>query len=210
MSGQLNGGQLNDGQLDDGPLHEPAYSLDKQPVGSPYPSTHPWDGGGELARWRAGLPDVIAMLAIFAVVGAVCGFLWERLWTPPSGVAYQHEWILDGHGMPSDFAGTGGYAVIAAVVGVVLGLLLVLVFDHDELVTLAALVVGAALAAWVMWLVGTYLGPADPHAVAKTAADFEPIPGDLRVHGKGPFLAFPVGTLVGASISLFCFTSRRA
>ncbi len=208
MSGQLNNGQLNDGRLN-GRLNEPAYSLDKQP--EPHPSSaSPWEGaGGELARWRESLPEVAAILAIFVGAGAVCGLLWEWLWSPPTGVAYHHEWILDRNGLTVDFSGTGLYVVIAAVVGLVLGLVVALVFDHDEVVTLGALVLGGVLAAGVMWLVGTSLGPPDPHTVAKTAADFEPVAGDLRVHGKGSFLALPMGSLVGATISLFSFARRH-
>jgi hypothetical protein len=206
--GQLNDGQLNDGQLNDGQLHEPAYSLDKA-VLSPYPSATSSEEDGELAGWRQAIPEIAAILVIFTVAGACCGVLWQWLWTPPSGMAYHHQWLLDGHGLTSDFAGTGLYAVIAALVGLVLGLVVTLVFDHDEVFALAALVLGAVAAAAVMWLVGTALGPADPHTVAKTAADFDPVLGDLRVHGKGPFLAFPLGALAGAAISLFFFTGRR-
>ena len=58
---------------------------------------------------------------------------------------------------------------IALVAGLVLGLLCAWLFDRSELVTLAAVSAGSALAAYLMYRVGTHLSPADPHELAKTA-----------------------------------------
>jgi hypothetical protein len=154
--------------------------------------------------------DVVAILMVFAVAGAACGFLWERIWTAPTGAAYQHRWLLDGHGLPEDFSGTGLYVLIAASAGLVLGLVLTLFFDNDEVASLAAIIVGSVLAAYLMWVVGSALGPPDPHAIARTADDLDPIPADLSVHGKSPWLAFPLGALVSAAAVLFLFSRRRS
>ena len=154
--------------------------------------------------------DVVAILVVFAVAGVACGFLWEHIWTAPTGVAYQHKWVLDGGGLPEDFSGTGLYALIAAAAGLVLGLVLTLVFDNDEVASLAAIIVGAVLAAYLMWVVGVALGPPDPHTIARTADDFDPIPADLSVHGKSPWLAFPLGALVSAAAVFFLYPRRRS
>jgi len=153
--------------------------------------------------------DAAGILVTFAVVGTACGFLWERVWSAPEGLAYHHQWLLDGEGLPQDFSGTGLYALIGAGCGLVLGFVLALVFDRDELVALVAITVGAVLAAYLMWVVGTALGPPDPHVVAKTADDFDPIPSDLRVQGKAAFLAFPTSALLGATAVFFLFPYRR-
>ena len=153
--------------------------------------------------------DVVAILVVFAVAGVACGFLWERIWTAPTGVAYQHRWVLDGGGLPEEFSGTGLYALIGAVAGLVLGLVLTLVFDNDEVVSLAAIIVGAVLAGYLMWVVGVALGPPDPHPIARTADDFAPIPSDLRVHGKSAWLAFPLGALVSAAGVCLLYPRRR-
>jgi uncharacterized membrane protein YeaQ/YmgE (transglycosylase-associated protein family) len=161
--------------------------------------------------WRRLVIDAVSILIVSAVVGVAAGFVWERLWTPPSGLAYQGKWGLDGEGLPHDFSGTGLYALVAIVAGLLLGVVVALVFDRDEVVTLAAGVVGAALAGALMWLVGTALGPADPHTLAKAADDFEPIVSDLRVRGRGAFVAFPLGaTLSAAAVFLLSARRRRA
>lgn len=153
--------------------------------------------------------DVLAILVAFGVAGVACGLLWEKVWTPPAGVAYQGTWVLDGAGLANDFAGTGLYALIGALAGLVLGVVLALLFDRDELVSLAAILLGATLAAGLMWVVGTALGPPDPARLAKPAADLTPIVGDLRVHGTGAFLGFPLGALLGASTVFLLSTRRR-
>jgi hypothetical protein len=152
--------------------------------------------------------DVTAILVVFAVAGVACGFLWEHIWTAPTGVAYQHKWVLDGGGLPEDFSGTGLYALIAAAAGLVLGLVLTLVFVNDEVASLVAIIVGAGLAAYLMWVVGVALGPPDPHTIARTAKDFDPIPSDLSVHGKSAWLAFPLGALVSAAAVFFLYPRR--
>jgi ABC-type Fe3+ transport system permease subunit len=154
--------------------------------------------------------DVVAILMAFGVVGVACGFLWEHVWNPPAGLAYQHKWLLDGDGLPNDFSGTGLYAVIGAVAGLVLGLVLALLLDRDEVISLAAILAGAVLAAYLMWAVGRALGPPNPNTLASTADDFEPIPADLRVHGKAAFLAFPTGAMLAATAVFFLFPRRRA
>jgi hypothetical protein len=153
--------------------------------------------------------DVLVILALFVVVGVACGFLWEHIWSPPAGLAYQHKWVLDGDGLTADFSGTGLYALIGAAAGLVLGLVASLVLDRDEVVSLVTIMVGSVLAAYLMWVVGRALGPPDPHTVARTADDFDPIPADLRVHGKAALLAFPMGATLSAAAVFFLFPRRR-
>jgi hypothetical protein len=158
--------------------------------------------------WRRLVLDAVSILIGSVVVGVAAGFVWERLWTPPSGLALQGKWGLDGEGLPHEFSGTGLYALVAIVAGLLLGSVVALVVNRDEVVTLAAVVVGAALAGALMWVVGTALGPADPHTLAKAADDFEPIVSDLRVHGIGVFVAFPLGATL-ASAAMFLLGARR-
>jgi hypothetical protein len=147
--------------------------------------------------------DVAGILVSFLLTGGLCGWLWEALWTPPSGVAYRHKWVLDGAGMPRDFDGTGTYFVIAVLAGLLVGLVVSVVFDASAMLTLAVVLAGAALGGYVMWQVGTLLGPPDPATVAKHAEDLAPVPGSLEVHGLGSFLAFPLGAVTGTAAAFF-------
>ncbi len=109
-------------------------------------------------------------------------------------------------GLLAEFAGTGWYVVVAVVAGLVLGLVAGLLLDRDEIVTLVAVVVGSALAAWLMMKVGFHFRPPDPQAIAESAKDGTELPGRLDLSGavnlprqrfdnevRSPMLAFPIG-----------------
>ena len=127
-------------------------------------------------RMRSVLRQVAVVLLLFAVVGVLAGVVWQWVWSPPTGVAYQGSWVLDVEGLTHDFSGTGLYVVVGAVAGLLAGAAAGVLFDRDELVTLAAVVAGAALAAWLMKEVGQALGPPDPRPLAEAADDYTPHP----------------------------------
>lgn len=160
-------------------------------------------------RLRSVLRQAGIVLLLCAAVGALAGVVWQWLWTPPVGVAVNGDWILDVGGLTSDFSGTGWYVVVGSIAGLLTGAAAGLLFDHDELVTLGAVLVGSVLAAWVMKEVGVALGPPDPLGVAKAADDYTKIPGSLQVVGRSPWAAFPAGALVGLAVTLLGFGHRR-
>ena len=155
------------------------------------------------------LRQVVVILLLCAVVGALAGVVWQWVWTPPVGVAYQGDWTLDTAALTDDFSGTGWYVVVGSAAGLLVGVAAGLLFDHDELFTLGAVVVGSVLGAWVMKEVGVALGPSDPLALAKAAEDFTRIPGSLEVVGRSPWAAFPAGALAGLAVTLLGVGHRR-
>ena len=147
--------------------------------------------------WVVVPAQALATVGIFAGVGAAAGWLWYTLWDAPSGVVAGGAWYTGEAGLRDDFQGVGWYVTIAVVAGLVLGMLTAWLFDRSELVTLAAVVVGSALAAYLMLRVGTHLSPADPHELAKTAQDGDKLKGALRVRSWAPKGAFTFGGLLG-------------
>ncbi len=179
---------------------------------------------GELTRRRARVSrwmlQALLVLVAAAVLGALAGVVWEWVWTPPSGVAFQGRFVLDENGLPGEFAGTGWYVVVAAAAGVLLGAGAALMSRDGEVATLVAVAVGAVLAGWLMFHVGHALGPPDPAVLAASADDLTAIKGDLRVGGAGlhphvyafdsaAFVAFPAGALLAFSAVLLALTPRR-
>jgi hypothetical protein len=158
------------------------------------------------------------ILALFAAAGLVGGWVWWKLWSPaPAGAVFEKQWYPQAtEGLMAEFAGTGWYVVVAIVAGLVLGIIAGLLLDRDEIVTLVAVVVGSALAAWLMLKVGLHFSPADPQPIADTAKDGTELPGVLELAGalnlpghalddevRSPMLAFPIGALAGLAIALF-------
>ena len=145
---------------------------------------------------------VLLVLLAFAVGGVVAGFVWHALWTPPTGLYLDETWHVDSEGAPRDVAGTGLYVVVAAGAGIVLGFAVALLTRGHEIVTLAAVAVGSALAGLLMAVTGHALGPDDPRPQAA---------GQTRLHRRGrrppgrgpisPYIAFPAGALTALAAS---------
>jgi hypothetical protein len=141
--------------------------------------------------------QLVLVVGLTLGAGAVAGWVWERSWTPATGVALRHEFVLDVQGAPADFAATGSYVGFALAFGVLAGLLAGLLTRTHELLTLVALLVAALAGGLLMVEVGHSLGPPDPATLAKTLDDFTPLESDLRVRGVAPLLSMPAGALLG-------------
>ena len=150
------------------------------------------------------------IVALFAAGGVVAGVVWEWLWTPQMGVVVDHEWLLGLAGLRAEFSATALYVVVASIAGLLIGALCGVLLDRAELVTLVAVLVGAALAGWVMVLVGQALGPPDPRQLAETARNGTRLPSDLRIAGASPYVAFPAGATLGLAVILQGMTKRHA
>ena len=147
----------------------------------------------------------LAVIAAYALVGVGGGWMWHELWQPADGVVFQNDWYADGEGLRQDFSGTGLFVLVAAGLGLLLGVVFAFVGGSRPVLTVCLCLVGAVLAAWLMRDVGQRLGPADPHALAKTADDGDHLPSALRVSGLPPLFSFSLGSLLalGAIFTLF-------
>ncbi|GAB2879155.1 hypothetical protein [Nocardioides pacificus] len=158
--------------------------------------------GGHAGRGRAGVSALAVggIVALYALVAAAAGWLWERWWTPPEGLVFEGTWGLRGVELPREFDGTGRYVLLAVVAGLVIGMVLALALAHHELAVLVGVLVGSCLAAYLMATVGQALGPDNPATLAREAPDLTMLPGELRLTGKSPWLAFPLGSLTGVLV----------
>ena len=153
---------------------------------------------GDLAR------DVLWVLGTYVVLGLVGAVVWWLLVDPalftkqPGGGLGMGEVQLSRR-----FATDGWYAVIAAVLGVVSGSLLTWWRSRDFLLTAGLLVLGSGVAAGLMSLVGRWLGPADPGAVAGTVAVGAKVPTQLALNATAGYLVWPIAVLAGALFVLW-------
>ena len=155
---------------------------------------------------RRDTPARVALQALLVVVlvaaaGAVAGVVWEWVWSPPRGVVVHHQWVATSEAaLRGQFTGTAWYVVVAGVAGLLVGALVALVADRRPLVALGSLVVGTALGAWLMRLVGVALGPADPAGLARTAKQGTHLPDMLRLSGASAYVAYPTGALLALAL----------
>jgi hypothetical protein len=152
--------------------------------------------------------QALVIVVVFAGAGAGCGWLWFKAWRAPSGVVSGGQWYTNEAGLRGDFLGVGWFVTIALAAGLVLGILAAWLLDRAELVTLGAVLVGSLLAAYVMYQVGTRLGPADPQELAKSAKDGTKLKGALAVTSWPPRGAFTFGALIGLAIVYFVSAGR--
>lgn len=152
------------------------------------------------------LAGVLLLAVAGVVVGAVAGLAWQWVWTPPTGAAWQGEFHLDPVGVRREVSATGWFTVIGLLAGVGFGTVVAYVSRGREVATLVGVLLGSLLLAWTMLVVGHLTGPPDPHVVARTADDWEPIISDLRLagvddvwwpFGSSALLVPAVGALIG-------------
>ena len=147
----------------------------------------------------------VAVLAAYALVGLFGGWIWHTLWQPATGVVVEHQWYADAAALREEFSGTAIYVLVAASLGVALGVVFALVGGARPMLALTVSVAGALLAGWLMLKLGERLGPADPRDLALKADDGTRLPSALTVSGVTPLFAFALGSLaaMGAIFTLF-------
>jgi hypothetical protein len=159
-------------------------------------------GGGEI---RSLAIRVVAVLVVFLGAGAAAGVLWERLWEVPTGLTYQGDWYLEPSGPDFSFQAIALFVLIAFPLGLLLAVLAGVWCDH-EVATVVTVLVAAALAAFLMYAVGSALGPTDPQALAAGKPDYTTLPGGLGLTAPDPgrvawhssaLVALPAGAMTG-------------
>lgn len=126
---------------------------------------------------------LLIVLAL-ALVGVLAGVAWEWIWRPPTGVVPSDRGVLGSAGPDLAFSGTGWYVVVGGLAGLLSAAAIAWLVPGHELLTLASVVAGAALAGWLMRTVGHALGPDEPQVRADDAA----------------LVAFPFGALAGLAV----------
>jgi hypothetical protein len=150
------------------------------------------------------LRTALYVLLAYAVLGVVAGVVWEWVWTPPGQVISQHQLFYDSDAsLRRVYTGTGIYVVVGAVASALVALVVCLRTRGRELLVLVLILVGSALAAALMWRVGTLLGPANPATLAAHTTALTRTHGQLTVAGKSPYLAWPMASLLVLALVYF-------
>ena len=149
-------------------------------------------------RSRAARQDVVVVLGVFLVLGVLGGLLWPVLVTPAEFTKLASGGAMGENELGKQFGADGWYVVIGFLAALAAGLVLTAWRSRDPLLVSVLLVVGAALAAAVMALVGHWTGPGDPGPALRAAEVGAKVPESLDVDSFSIYLAWPFGALVGA------------
>jgi hypothetical protein len=146
--------------------------------------------------------DLVAVLGGAALLGVVGGVVWQWWWTPPQGAVQDGTWLyLDFPTIERVFSGTALYVVIGLLGGILLGVVAAWFSRAPELLVLVAVAAGGALAGYLALQVGTSLGPDNPYLRAVVVDDGTTLPGHLAVTGRSPYVAWPLGALLGLAVT---------
>lgn len=150
------------------------------------------------------LRPVLAPVALGAALAALGGWLWWEWWAPPpTGKVYETSvgptWYPDPFdpGITRDFNATATFVVVGFGLALVLGLASGWLARNRAVPGLAAVGVASLVGAAVMTLVGLAQSPPDPQDRAGEVAIGTVLPGNLEIGGWTPYLAWPVGALLG-------------
>lgn len=148
--------------------------------------------------------DTIAVLGVYLLMGVAAGVLWWLLVDPAQFTKARNGGLGMGEvELGKRFSDDGWFAVIAAVLGLLSGAGITWWRSRDSLLTAGLVLVGAALAGWVMAGVGGLLGPPDPEVVAAATAVGGTIPVSLEVTGFVCYLVWPITSLAGVLLVLW-------
>jgi uncharacterized membrane protein YeaQ/YmgE (transglycosylase-associated protein family) len=129
--------------------------------------------------------------------------LWPQLVDPVLFTRTANGITSDETALAHQFDADGWYVVISAVGGAMAGAVLTSWRGRDPVVTVLLLVVGAALAAFVMRELGTALGPPPVQPVLRGAKVGATAPAPIDVHARAAYVVWPVATLLAAALALW-------
>jgi hypothetical protein len=147
---------------------------------------------------RPVVADALVVVGWFVLVGAIGAVLWWQVtplaeYTRTASNAQMGEVQL-GRQVSAD----GWYFVVAAVGGLLSGVVLLSWRHRDPVAMVVLMTLGALLAGWLVLRIGLWLGPADPRDVLPHVAEGAKVPLQLRVHAPALVLVWPITALLGA------------
>ena len=161
---------------------------------------------------------VVGLLLLSAGAGALGGWGWWSWWSPaPRGVIGQRTdtgeigWFAEPFdpGQAHVASSTFEFVVVGFVLALVVGIVGGVLGRNRALLTLATAVVGSAVGTVVMWAVGMAFSPPDPQKWATQENIGHHYDGSLTIGGWPPYLAWPVGMLLGFLVVMLTLTTEE-
>lgn len=167
------------------------------PVVRPPDQRPPRDGGSAVV---AGAVDVLAAAIWFAVAGLVGAVVWWQATTLPRVTKVGDAATLAPEEVTKQVGIDGWFFVIAAVGGLLSGLVLLMWRRRDPLFMVVLVALGGGLASWLMIRVGLTLGP-EPEVVAlRGLEEGARVPMQLKLHASGIAWIWSVFAVLGSIV----------
>jgi hypothetical protein len=153
--------------------------------------------------WVAGFLDAAVVAVWFAVSGLIGALVWWQVTTLPKVRKSGDAATL----APAELVkqvGIDGWFFVIAIVGGLLGGIVLLSWRHrDPLLMVVLVVLGGGLASWLMTNLGLALGPDKELAALRSTADGSTVPLQLKLHAPGMAWIWSFGAALGALVSVW-------
>jgi hypothetical protein len=169
-----------------------------------YPPAHdPEPGSSRGSRLRSVLVDALVVTVWFTVAGILGAVAWWQLSDLPQVTKSGNAATLSPEELTTQVSADGWYFVIAAVGGLLSGVVLLAWRRRDPLLMVVLVVLGAGLAAWLMLRIGLALGPEKELAALKNARDGTQVSEQLKLRATGVVWIWPLAASFGALVYLW-------
>lgn len=154
--------------------------------------------------------DLVASAMVFAALAVAGAFVWRAMSDLPVFTRSAQGALMDQVQLAKTIGIDGWFFTIGALGGLVGGAVLMLVRRSRPILMVVLLAAAGALASWLMVQVGLHLGPDNPDAVLRSAAQGTHVPVQLRTMAHSVEFAWPLGGLLGGLLVLLLVSPRRA
>lgn len=152
------------------------------------------------APLAAGATDALAVAAWFVGAGLVGAVVWWQVTTLPRVTKVGDAASLAPEELIRQVDIDGWFFVIAAVGGLLSGVLLLIWRRRDPVLMVVLVALGGGVASWLVVHVGRALGPPDEIAALRGMKDGTQVPMQLELHAPGMAWVWSIFALLGAII----------
>jgi hypothetical protein len=152
---------------------------------------------------RAGAVDAAVSAVWFAVAGAVGAVVWWQVTPLPTLTRAGDSASQASDQLVNQVGIDGWFFVVAAVGGLLSGIVLLAWRRRDPLLMVVLVALGGGLASWVMVRVGLALGPEPELTALRDLAEGDEVSMQLKLHATGMTLIWPVAAMLGALLQMW-------
>ncbi|HPU12730.1 MAG TPA: hypothetical protein PLQ19_02950 [Aeromicrobium sp.] len=143
-----------------------------------------------------------SLLLCFAAAGVPAAVVWAWLAEPSLWVVSDGKLFLTEANAGGQFEVVVAFAAIGVVLSFVFGIITERLARPNQWQTVLALALVALAAAFICWQLGILLGPPAPSEVPGLESG-DKVPAQLKVDAVAPFLAWPLGAVLGYTLSFY-------
>lgn len=147
--------------------------------------------------------DALVTAVWFVIAGLLGALVWSQITTLPKVAKSGTDATVSPSQLVEQVGIDGWFFVIAAVGGLLSGVVLLAWRRNDPVAMVVLVVLGGVLASYLMIHLGLALGPEKELTALRGAPDGATVPMQLKLHAEGMTWVWPIGAALGALAELW-------